>query len=173
MKNLQLLLVVLMVELFSGCEKTQSIPGSNGKVELFMIETFSTIKNSAQIDVNSVVTKQSPLISYQDFLSYDSVQHEFSLSNKALDAINGLKHSVHGLPFAIKVNDTLVYTGYFWPSYSSASCDWVVIDPFLANANKKATVRLGYPGLIQGQTIEDKRNDKRILRIFKQDNKLK
>ena len=33
-------------------------------------------------------------------------------------------------------------------------------------------VQLGYPGLVEGQVIPDKRNDKRILDIFANDDKL-
>jgi hypothetical protein len=77
------------------------------------------------------------------------------------------------LAFAIKANDTLVYTGYFWPSYSSVSCDWVVVDPNMTGIGNTMQVSLGYPGLIQGKIIQDKRNDKRIVQILREDRKLK
>lgn len=163
----------LVVLIFTGCEKNENNPGSTGKVELYMIETYSKVEFSSQIDENSVVTEKSPLIYYQDFLSYDSTEYTFELSDRAIKSIQNLDHSVHGLAFAIKANNTLIYTGYFLPGYSSASCDWIVIDPIMITIRNKMQVKLGYPGLVQGQIIEDKRNDKRIVRIFKQDNKLK
>jgi len=95
------------------------------------------------------------------------------LSDKAIETLESLDYSVNGLAFAIKTNDTMIYTGYFWPSYSSASCDWVVIDPLMTSIGNKIQIRLGYPDLVQGQVIQDKRNDERIIRIFKRDNKLK
>ncbi|MDA3910282.1 MAG: hypothetical protein PF448_02845 [Bacteroidales bacterium] len=157
-----------------GCEKNEdNIGDSNGKVALYMINSYSKIDNSSQIDENTVITENSPLIFYSDFLSYDSTECIFELSERAIEEIKDLEHSVHGLAFAIKANDTLIYTGYFWPSLSSASCDWTVIDPFMINIGNKIQVKLGYPGLVQGQIIQDKRNDRRIIRIFKQDNKLK
>jgi hypothetical protein len=163
----------LIVFFASGCEKNDNNLRSNGKVELYMINSCLTIDNSSQIDENSVITDSLPLITYSEFLSYDSTECIFELSNNAIEAIGSLKHSVHGLAFAIKANDTLIYTGYFWPGYSSASCDWIVIDPLMTSISNKIQVKLGYPGLVQGQIIEDKRNDSRIIRIFKQDNKLK
>jgi hypothetical protein len=157
----------------TGCEKNESYLDSNSKVELYLMDTYLKIGNSSQIDENSVVTENKPLIYYSDFLSYDSTECIFELSDRAIVAIKNLDHSVHGLAFAIKANDRLIYTGYFWPGYSSASCDWIVIDPFMTSIGNKIQVRLGYPGLIQGQTIQDKRNDERIILIFKNDNKLK
>jgi hypothetical protein len=156
-----------------SCEKSESNANSNGRVELYLIHNYSRIDNSSQINENTVVTEQAPLIHYSDIISYDSTECIFELSDRAIEAIKDLEHSVHGLAFAIKANDTLIYTGYFWPSYSSASCDWLVIDPFMTSIGNNIQVRLGYPGLIQGQTIQDKRNDRRIIRILKHDNKLK
>ena len=122
----------------------------------------------------SVITKNSALLSYSDLLSYDSTEHKFAISDKAMEIIINLKPgSASGLPFAVKANDTLIYTGYFWPGYSSLSCNWIVIDPVMTNIEKKMKVNLGYPGLFQGDFIPDKRNDPRIIKIFKMDRKLK
>lgn len=153
-----------------GCEKENV--SSDGKVELFLLDSYSKIKNSCQIDETTVITKANPLISYSDLISYDSRNYEFQISDKAKKAINEIEHSVYGVAFAVKANGILIYSGYFWPSLSSASCDWVVIDPIMTSINNKMKVRLGYPGLIQGQVIPDKRNDSRIIEIFEKDNKL-
>lgn len=163
----------LFILLACGCEKNESSVTSNGKIELYLIDTYSKIGYSYQINENSVVTKSTPLIAYSDILSYDSTECVFEVSERALEAIKNLNHSVHGLPFAVKANDILIYTGYFWPGYSSQSCDWVFIDPMMTSIGPKIQVSLGYPGLSEGQTIQDKRNDERIIRILKLDDKLK
>jgi len=67
----------------------------------------------------------------------------------------------------------LIYTGYFWPSYSSVSCDWVIIDPLSVYSGNKIHVILSYPGQNAGVNIPDKRNDSRIIQIFQKDHKLK
>lgn len=153
-----------------GCEEDES--KSNGKVELYLLDTYSKIDNSCQIDETTITTQASPLISYADIISYDPTHYTFALSDAARIAIENMEYPVYGVAFAVKVNGTLVYSGYFWPGYSSASCDWVVIDPMMASIGNKITVRLGYPGLIQGQVIPDKRNDIRIIQIFESDDKL-
>ena len=153
-----------------GCEKHEV--NSDGKVELFLLDSYSKIDNSFQIDEVTIKTKASPLISYSDFISYDAEKYIFELSENAKNAIENMEHSVHGVAFAVKANGTLIYSGYFWPSYSSSSCDWIVIDPIMTSINNKIMVSLGYPGLIQGQVIPDNRNDSRIIEIFERDNKL-
>lgn len=163
-------LVGFLILSSTGCKKEND--SSNSKVEFYLIESFNKVGSSYQIDEKSVVTQKTPLVYYSDILSYDSVEYIFELSEQAIEKIKNLEHSVHGLAFAIKSNNTLVYTGYFWPGYSSAGCDWVVIDPLMLGVGNKVHVQLGYPGLIQGTTIPDKRNDERIIQLFKQDNKL-
>lgn len=161
----------LLTILATGCEKKDDTSDFEGKVALYLVKSYSTLENSNKIIEQSVVTESVPLVYYSDFLSYDSAEFAFELSSRATEAIKKLDHSVHGIPFAIKAYNNLVYTGYFWPGYSSASCDWITMDPM--SIGNKIYVRLGYPGLSQGQTIEDKRNDKRIIQLFKEDNKLR
>ena len=153
-----------------GCEKEEI--DSDGKIELYLLESYSKVGNSYQIDETTIKTQISPLISYADFISYNSSNFTFELSDKAKNTIENMEHSVHGVAFAVKANGTIIYSGYFWPSFSSASCDWIVIDPLMSSVGNKITVSLGYPGLAQGQAIPDKRNDSRIIKIFKSDNKL-
>lgn len=82
-----------------------------------------------------------------------------------------LKHSVHGIAFAIIANNVIIYSGYFWPSYSSASCDWMVIDPMMLLISNELTVQLDYSPY-NLKLIPDRRNDKRILDIFSSHEKL-
>ena len=155
-----------------ACGKNENANPGNGHVELYLLDSFKTIGYTNQIDEKTIVVKANPLVNYSDFLSYDPATYTFKISNTAKESIKGLEHSVHGLAFAIKANNALIYTGYFWPSYSSASCDWVVIDPMGLSLDNKLTVELGYPGLKEGQVIPDKRNDQRILDIFAGDDRL-
>jgi len=157
---------------FYGCEKGEKALISDDKVELYLLESFSTIGTSRQIDESAVLLKQQPLIVYADFLYYDTSDFSFGLSDKAVNAINNIQHSTFGVPFAITVNDTLIYTAYFWPSYSSGGCNWAVVDPIMTRSGEMQ-VRLGYPGQFPGQTIPDRRNDRRIVNVFKNDNKIK
>ena len=153
-----------------GCEKISS----DGKVELYLLDSYKTVReHSCQIDETTVKTKANPLISYDDFISYDPITHEFLISDKAAKAIiNDTEKSVDLIAFAVKADGNIVYTGYFWPLYLSSTCDWVYIDPILTSFDNKMEVCLGYPGPMPGQAIPDKRNDSRIIKIFKRDHKL-
>jgi hypothetical protein len=153
-----------------GCEKEEM--KLDGIVELYLLDSYSTLENSFQIDETTITTNNFPLIGYLDFISYDPKNYTFEISDKAKNAIGNLEHSVHGVAFSVTANGTIIYSGYFWPSYSSASCDWIVIDPVMVGSDNKITVNLGYPGLVQGHTIKDRRNDGRIIRIFESDAKL-
>ncbi len=152
-----------------GCNRETE---SNGKVEFYLLDSFSTLEKSCQINDTTVTTKSEVLVNYSDIISYDSDNYIFELSDAAVTKIKNLDYSVNGLAFAVKANEELIYTGYFWPGFSSASCAWLVIDP-ISLSDGKAEVKLGYPTLYPDQYIEDKRNDERIIDILKLDNKLK
>ncbi|MBK9511486.1 MAG: hypothetical protein IPO04_19560 [Cytophagaceae bacterium] len=51
---------------------------------------------------------------------YDNETYTFQLSENAAETAKIILQFMG--PFAIKANDELIYTGYFWPSHSSASC---------------------------------------------------
>ena len=81
-------------------------------------------------------------------------------------------HTIHTRTFALVANQEIIYTGYFWSSFSSAICPWLTIDPLFAEISGELRVELGYPGLMEGMSIPDHRNDERILSILRHDRKL-
>jgi hypothetical protein len=155
------------------CQQQNEIIPVNGEVELYLLDYYE-IRDSTnfQIDKNTVRTQFKPLLIYPDFISYNPKEYTFKISDRARIKIKGLDHYVHGLAFAFTANNKIIYTGYFWPSYSSMSCDWIVIDPFMINEKNEMMIRIGYPGLAQGINIPDKRNDQQLLDIFRRDDKL-
>jgi hypothetical protein len=172
----RLLLISFLAVLFNlvivACDEKKEEdknPGV-GSVDLYLLKSYKTIGSTCQIDESTAVTNESPLVAFSELLSYNSATYTFRVSDAARASIMNLDHSVHGVAFAIKANDTLVYAGYFWPGYSSLSCNWVVIDPLSLYASNDLRVTIGYPG--PGEEIPDKRNDKRILDIFADNNKL-
>jgi len=172
MKFKQLLFSTLLtVSLFTilSCNENDD-PQSIGKVELYEIEQFETINNTDQIDESTVITKKAPLLYYEDLLSYNSKEFKFILSGHAQQILEG--HPIKTGAFAIKANGELIYTGYFVPGYSSRLWFWNVIDPLMASFNGACYVRR--ITLLGGNqpTYDDKRNDPRILEIFRRDHKL-
>lgn len=165
------ILFALLIVTVSGCEKWRG--DAEGGVELYLLESYQTEDHSCAIKNSSVKVREEPLISYADFKSYNSKKHIFKISAAAAGVIKDQEHSVFGLAFAMVANEKVVYTGYFWPSYSSSSCQWIVIDPFMIFGENELRVVLGYPGLFEGADIPDERNNELILDIFRRDGKLK
>ena len=170
MKTLNSLTIIFLgLSLFlTGCDKEETDEIKGKDVELYLIESHETTDIQYQIDENSVITRTSPLLYYSDFLSYDSNNYVFVISDESKNRIKNLEHSVNGIPFAMKVDNEIIYTGYFLPSYSSLRFDWIIIDPILIDYYNGMKVELGFIG----SEIPDKRNDSKILDVFNRDNKL-
>ena len=169
MKNTHIIFQFLLLSLFLSCNENDA-PHNIGKVELYEIEQFETINNTDQIDESTVITKQLPLLTYDDFISYNSREYKFELSGHGKQLFeNG---PVRSNAFAIKANGELIYTGYFVPGFSSRLWFWNVIDPIMTSYNGECHVRRV---VLQGgdqPVYPDKRNDPRILAIFWRDHKL-
>ncbi len=163
-------LPLFLLLLFAGCDKAAN--EVTGKVELYLLESFSTLGQSCAIDNSTVVLNNEPLISYAEFISYNSKEYIFKISETAGNLVENQEHSVTGFPFAMVAEDKVIYTGYFWPSLSSAICQWIVIDPLMLQGTNELHVVLGYPGLIEGAVIPDERNSPLIADIFSRDDKL-
>jgi len=163
------LLLIQSCILLTGCETGST---GVGEVELYLLESYETVGGGFEISTSSVVVKETPLIPYDDFISYNSDDHIFLITDEAKEAVQSLQHSVRGVAFAVTAGREIVYTGYFWPSYSSLGCNWVVIDPLMIFGDYELRVRLGYPGVVEGSDIPDRRNDRRILGPFRRDGKL-
>lgn len=167
---------LLPLWLFSGsillpsCEKEGS--GVTGVVELYLLKSHETLDAWGGIDSASVVPEEEPLIAYSEFTSYDPENHVFTITESARAAVSNLEVPVQGIPFAVEADGTPVYTGYFWPAYSSQSCQWIVVDPVRVSFSNEMKVELGYPGLFEGFRIPDQRNHPLILNIFRRDGKL-
>ena len=122
--------LTFLIILLTHCSPKEELPAIQGKVELYLLEYFETTGDHYfQIDETSAITEDSPFLEFKDLLSYHPDEYFFIISENAIYKIDNMDHSVYGIAFGIMVNNELIYTGYFWPSYSSLSCDWPVIDP--------------------------------------------
>ena len=172
--KLSALIVIFLALVFittTSCDKWRG--DAEGDVELYLLESYQTVDQYRAILSSSISLHEAPLIAYPEFKSYNSKNHIFKISDAAAQAVKDQEHSVHGLAFAVTANGEVVYTGYFWPAYSSASCQWIVIDPLMIFGDNELRVELGYPGLFEGADIVDERNNELILDIFRRDGKLK
>ena len=168
----KLLFFAFSISFIIACENENISPGHG--VELYLLKSFDLLQNDKrfQIDESTIITKSSPLIYYSDIQSYDSSNHVFQISENARSRISEMDFPVSGIAFAVKADNKLVYTGYFWPGYSSSSCDWMIIDPTQVEFANEMKVTAGYPGENDKLGIPDKRNDPLIVDILKRDKKL-
>ena len=165
-----LVAMLLFFCLFASCKKdVEDVPG---EVEFYLLDSYETVNETPEIDPGSVVLAEDPLLVYADLKSYNADEYYFKVTDKARETIEGMVHSVSGIAFAVTANEEVVYTAYFVPSYSSASVQWIVIDPVFWHFTNRMHVKLGYPGQFEGSVIPDLRNDERILKIFRRDRKL-
>lgn len=173
MKQLLIFAAFLISVFYLACtEKDTATPKAEGEVQIFLLKSFNEKSGTQQIDESSVELEKEAFLNYDDLISYNRKSHTFKIpeNKRSLFAING--STVHFKAFAVLANNELIYTGYFWPEYSSQICDWNVISPIRAEISGDLRVRLGYPGQLIEAGKTDKRNDDRIINIFKRDNKL-
>ncbi len=173
MRNLfSTLLVTLIVLSFTSCENDDEPDEIIGGVNIYLIDSYKKVGNSFEINESDVITESTPLIGYADIISYNKKSYTYIISENAQQALRNLEVPLDGLAFAVKANNELIYTAYFWTPLSSMSCDWLLTESIFFSHNNEIdlTINIGYP--TEASSIPDKRNDNRILEIFRRDNKL-
>lgn len=173
MKKLLPLLAFLLI-IFS-CKKDKQKRNYTGtdKVEFYLLETAKTVVNKCAVDGAQSTLENSPLITNDDIVGYDTREHEFKLSASGWNKIDVLKTKVY---MAVTVNKQVVYYAIFKPNYSSSSCDHsITVDlrPKFLPYYKEDRVRmnLGYPG-DNWPGIDDKRNETVLINVLSEQDKL-
>ena len=171
---MRLFLKLGLVFLLNSCDKEENLEPSGKSIDFYYISEYQKIDNTFKIIDSTVVIGNTKIIDYSDIISYSSKDYAFTVSDSISDRLNDFEnHSIHGVPFALAIDKEIIYTGYFWASYSSMGCDWITIDPLNISGRNELKVRLGYPGKIQGDSIPDKRNDSRLIEVLRKNKKLK
>jgi hypothetical protein len=113
-----------------------------------------------------------PLVSTEDIVAYSRQTHAIRLTSDSYARVAQLRVPTSGIPFQVRVGGETIYSGAFWPLYSSQSYDGVVIKvPLMPNpvndSDRTMSITLGYPGgeFFQGS---DPRSDPRILKALEQ-----
>jgi len=168
--NLIFILILSIAVVSFSCRKSSEEPVS-GNIYFYLLDSYDTKSNSCEILKNTVQLANLPLIEYDDIISYNTLSHSFSISEQAKNVIQELEHSVSGLAFALTNDSKIIYTGYFWPAFSSLCCDWITIDPLRLEYDGQLRVDFGYP-TADFWNNGDPRNDSVLLNILRRDNKL-
>lgn len=170
--RLGVLLAAGLVFASVACRKADKVFGGRQGITLVLLDDYKTVDNTMAIAPTSIVLERSTLIAYDDILAYDPESRTFDLSDAAVKAITDLPHSGHSMPFAVLANGEVIYTAYFWASYSSRTCDWLTANPLLISSQHELRIFVGYPAPGRA-VIPDDRNDAKILAILRRDQKLK
>jgi hypothetical protein len=165
MKQFAVLLAVFLI-ILTSCEKD-----SGYGLEIYLLKDYQKVTSSSEIIIGSETLFKNPIICYNEIISYDSTDHYFQIETTKAQELNHQNWSVQGTAFALTINKSIIYSGYFMPSYSSLGLDWISIDPL--SIDSKIRVSLGYPGDWSQLANRDPRNDYRIISLLKKDNKLK
>jgi len=174
MKTLKLIILAVFLAFFAACEKEPDFQNAGKDVEFYVIKSYDVKTGTSEIIDSTVVLDNQALIAYDQILSYSPKDYKFELAKSAIETINqegGLKY--HFKAFAITVDKTIIYTGYFWPGYASTIKQWFTIDPILNSGNDVLKVQLAYPTNSFAGTYSDLRNDPRIIKVFRRDGKIK
>jgi hypothetical protein len=164
MKNLIPLL--LFIGLLISCKKE-----SGNGIEIYFLDDYKTVSGSKEIISGSEKLVKTPYIYYNQINYYDSTDHILNLLGNKGDELNKATWAMSGKAFSLTIDRSIIYSGYFLPSYSSESCDWITIDPM--NLDSKFRVSLPSPIVGYNHIINDPRNDERIISYFKKDGKLR
>jgi hypothetical protein len=151
-----------------SCKKDNTDAGKT--VEIYLLKTYQTISLKCQIDPSVSILQDTPTIRNQDVLAYSKTAHQFKLTDAAIQKV---KTFTDRMPFAVTVDKQVIYYGFFKPIISSSSCDHSITMDLDWTSGNKITLKLGYPGQVQGVTIDDKRNDSKLIATLRQQGKLK
>jgi len=164
-------IILLSALILPSCEKQDIYPGDS--LEIYLLKDYKTVQGSAEIIKSSITLENYPLVGYKDILGYDSANYEFKISDTVAREIRNMTMPLAGTAFAVAIDKEVIYSGYFWTVLSSISCDWMVIlTSNISYLDPGLKIDLGYPGEINDLNLRDPRNDYRIIRLLRDDNKL-
>jgi hypothetical protein len=158
-------IIISALFLFSGCTSAKA-----GELAIYL--TREDIAPERMPMQSHIDTADSPLISMNDIITYNSQTHEIKLSGSAFERLTQMDIPVRGKSFVVCVDRKTLYWGAFWTPVSSISFDGVTIwKPLSLKEPHVITLSLGYPvpSFYQG---EDPRNNPQALKSLEQAGKL-
>ncbi len=161
-----ILLVSISVFSFS-CKKNAS---AGEEVEIYLLKTYQPVTGKCQVDAATAILQDAPAIRNDDIVAYSKSEYTFELTN---NGIQKAKTFISGAPFAVTVDKEVIYYGYFKPGISSSSCDHSITMNYDLPGGNKISLKLGYPGITAGVTIDDQRNNPKLLASLSAQGKLR
>ena len=163
-----LLFCIFAIMLCCSCKK-ETISG--GKVmEIYLLKIRKNIAGKCQIDPAASVIRDTATISDQDILEYSPATYELKLSDIAYQKVKKISD---GTAFAVTVDRQVIYYGFYKPSISSGSCEHSITMNIAFSSESKIVFNLGYPDRSNNTTIDDQRNNAKLLATLKLQGKIR
>ena len=163
-----LLFILVLTACCLSCKKDKIKAG--GTVEIYLLKTYQTVAGKCQIDTSASILQDTATIKNQDILEYSKTNYKFKLTATAIQKVRTFRDFT---PFAVTVDKQVIYYGFFKPSFSSSSCDNSITMDVDWTTGNKLFLRLGYPVPLQSVTIDDQRNNPKLIATLKNQGKLK
>lgn len=161
------LLIFLVLSVTCFCCKKE---GGGKAVEIYLLANYQYVTGQCRVDPPSAGLQSTPTVRNEDVLAYSQSACEFKLSDAGFQQIKTLRD---GTAFAVTVDGEVIYYGFFKPGISSSSCPHSITMDAAWTATNKIALRLGYPGLLSGVTVDDQRNHPTLLTALNQQGKLR
>jgi len=169
MKKIHFIFLLLLYLLIACNQKDCCVFPTGERVDMYLMDSYQQESNSQFNALRSYNLASQPVISYEDIVSYDDETYEMVLQAPSRTRVQAIRKAE---PFALTVDQEIIYIGWFWPSFLSSSCNCINVDPIWAENGNTIRFRLGY-GTGSDLSEIDRRNMDIILRTFDQDGKLK
>lgn len=164
----QLFYIFTITVISLSCEKDNIKAGET--VEIFLLKNSQTVTGKCQIDASVSVLQDTATIKNQDILEYSQANYQFKLTDPAIQKVKTFRDFTS---FAVTVDKQVIYYGFFKPGFSSSSCGHSITMDVDWTAGNKISLRLGYPGQLQGVTIDDQRNNPNLIATLDKQGKLR
>lgn len=122
----------------------QSFALQNPSFGIFLLKDSSiNAYKAARFNLQDLILKDSPLWGIEDFQAYECSNHVFELTNQAKLKIP--EGQLKGVPFVFVANNSKIYLGAFWTSFSSFPFENPVIDVDLFRITGILKIDRAYP----------------------------
>ena len=161
-----LLFILVIVAVFSACKKS-TVQGDS--VEIYLLKKFQPVPGKCQVDAATAVLQDSAIVLDSDIITYSKSDYRFTLKFAAMQKIEALSD---GTPFAVTVDKQVIYYGIFKPNFSSSFCDQSITMAVDWLAGNSIVLSLSYPGPSSVTTINDRRNNPKLIAMLQHQGKL-
>jgi hypothetical protein len=157
-----------MITICLSCNRDKG--NAEEMVEIYLLKKYQTVAGKCQIDPSLSVLQDTATIKNQDIEAYSQKDYKFKLTDTAFQKIKAFRNK---MPFAVTVDKQVIYYGFFKPGTSSSPCEHSITMDIDRTSGNKIYLSLGYHGQLQGVTIEDTRNDPKLIATLSKQGKLK